>query len=262
MKTEITAPLTPEVMLAYLDEQLSEDDAVRVEEIMHQDRSQAMAMDELAQALDEDPDARQRFLDHQAIWQAALQQQHEANTPVIPLASQAPTARWYQAPWVRAAAVVLMVAIPGSLIFMRKGPQANINDYYTVLNPTTRGVVRGAVPTKAEAEILFETKQYEAAIPALQALIQTYQADSEKESLADEFSLYLANCYIETGRYAEAIDVLSPLAADADKFVQPEALWYLGWARYKKGDVTGAREAFSQSSFNKNQKEDILKSLR
>lgn len=93
------------------------------------------------------------------------------------------------------------------------------------------------------AQNLYQLGRVDEAIAVWQEIVES--APAEDRGTADEAAYWIGAGHYTAGRFADAAAALEAFAVDHPSSpLRPEALYWLGWARLKSGDVDGAVDAF------------------
>jgi len=145
--------------------------------------------------------------------------------------------RWYA----YAAAIALVVTV-SLVLYLNLRP--GLYDQYAQHAPLALTAMSAQTDAlAAEAELAFNSKNYEAAYTALQG----YMGTNQTNNLAN---LYLGISALETDRLSEAQTIFNRLKAETDGTTNDYAQWYLALTYLKQGDKVACRAALEEIGEN------------
>ncbi len=135
--------------------------------------------------------------------------------------------------WRVAASIAILIGITALLVLQNQKAEVQLYDKYYVPFPI-EDLTRTPSDRSYETKILnaYTEKNYEKAQSGLETLVVTYP-----DSLV--YQLYLGNCYLNTGRTTEAINIFQNFNNN-DAFYET-ALWYRALSHLKLNEIQAAK---------------------
>ena len=240
-----TSHLTPpsiELMLDYLEGNLSRDEAAAVRQRIEQEPFYQEALASLRQALEEDPagtrDRAQRYRDLM---------REQFNRPRV-TAPPAPQAGWRFPRWQVAAATVLLLLLPALYLWQRPPLEQRLVAQHLqpahVLTLRSGKTEASQYDPWAGAVRAYGDKAYPEAITQFEAFLGAPEATTNAVK-QQQARLYLGVSYLLAQQPAAAIAPLQSLLDQSRSELQDEARWYLAWAYLQENRRTEALELFS-----------------